>query len=136
MNDLPDGAGGETVFSEAFPPELEADKRKLEEDIIQELRVSGDAKAAGIKPGSWEEEMVATCRSRLSVKPSHGRAVLFYSQHPNGVQDPMSKHGGCPVLQDRTKWAANLWMWNAPRVSFKCGSVTSFFYVLTFTKTS
>eukprot|EP00980_Cylindrotheca_fusiformis_P000596 scaffold154_cov129-Cylindrotheca_fusiformis.AAC.13 len=119
MNDLPDGAGGETVFSEALPPEVGGDIQTLEANVIEELRASGDLEAAGIKPGSWEEAMVATCRTRLSVKPSHGRAVLFYSQYPDGVEDPMSKHGGCPVLQGQTKWAANLWVWNAPRENYK-----------------
>lgn len=27
-------------------------------------------------------------------------------------------HGGCPVLKG-TKWAANLWVWNAPRAEFE-----------------
>lgn len=121
MNDLPDGAGGETVFSKAFPGPQGTDEREAEADVLKELRASGDAESAGIKPGSWEETMVVTCRTRLSVRPSHGRAVLFYSQHPNGAEDKMSKHGGCPVLQEQTKWAANLWIWNAPRVSCTAG---------------
>jgi hypothetical protein len=39
---------------------------------------------------------------------------LFYSQHPNGALDDKSFHGGCPVLHG-TKYAANLWVWNAPQ---------------------
>ncbi len=58
--------------------------------------------------------MVADCRRHFSVKPHVGRAVLFYSQHPNGEEDKMSLHGGCPVLEG-DKWAANLWVWNTPR---------------------
>ena len=50
--------------------------------------------------------MVADCRSRLSVTPHAGRAVLFYSQHPNGEEDSSSLHGGCPVLQGE-KWAVS-----------------------------
>jgi hypothetical protein len=111
MTDVPEDGGGETVFSEAWPPELEAHQRKTMAHAIVDLRASGDAAAAGITTGSWEEEMVARCRSKLSVRPSHGRAVLFYSQLPNGEQDSMSKHGGCPVLKGE-KWAANLWVWN------------------------
>jgi hypothetical protein len=61
--------------------------------------------------------MVADCRSRLSVKPHAGRAVLFYSQHPNGEEDLSSLHGGCPVLSG-SKWAANNWIWNGPRGGF------------------
>merc|ERR1719499_628614 len=58
--------------------------------------------------------MVADCRSRFSIRPNSARAILFYSQYPNGEADEFSRHGGCPVLKG-TKWAANLWVWNAPR---------------------
>jgi hypothetical protein len=51
--------------------------------------------------------MVADCRSRLSIRPHAGRAVLFYSQHPNGEEDTSSLHGGCPVLSG-VKWAVSL----------------------------
>jgi hypothetical protein len=72
-----------------------------------------------LKEGSWEEEMVAKCRSRLAIQPNSARAVLFYSQLPNGEQDPASLHGGCPVLKEGAeKWAANLWVWNTPRDGF------------------
>jgi len=114
MTDIPERSGGETVFSEAWP---EGRERQLHSDALEELRASGDADRAGIKRDSWEEEMVATCRSRLSVKPYSGRAVLFYSQLPNGEKDLMSLHGGCPVLQG-DKWAANLWVWNTPREGY------------------
>ena len=117
-DNLPEGAGGETVFSEAWPPGLPESERKSMADAVAELRASGDAAAAGIEKGSWEEELVARCRSRLAVRPTHGRAVLFYSQHPNGAPDKSSKHGGCPVLSDSPKWAANLWVWNL-YVSFR-----------------
>eukprot|EP00339_Tiarina_fusa_P000988 CAMPEP_0117043808 /NCGR_PEP_ID=MMETSP0472-20121206/30420_1 /TAXON_ID=693140 ORGANISM="Tiarina fusus, Strain LIS" /NCGR_SAMPLE_ID=MMETSP0472 /ASSEMBLY_ACC=CAM_ASM_000603 /LENGTH=555 /DNA_ID=CAMNT_0004755411 /DNA_START=79 /DNA_END=1744 /DNA_ORIENTATION=- len=115
MSDSEEGAGGETVFSEAWPPELDPSERKPISEATNELRRSGDARAAGIAINSWEEKMVATCRSKLSVRPSRGRAVLFYSQYPNGKPDPKSRHGGCPVLNDQPKWAANLWVWNTPR---------------------
>lgn len=53
----------------------------------------------------------------MAVKPLKAEAVLFYSQHPNGQVDLSSLHGGCPVLQG-TKWAANLWVWNGPRMPY------------------
>jgi hypothetical protein len=106
-----------TVFSEVWPPEIPENERVSEWQALDALRASGDAERAGIKKGSWEEKMVATCRSKLAVRPYSGRAVLFYSQHPNGEEDLMSKHGGCPVLQG-DKWAANLWVWNTPRADF------------------
>lgn len=112
MTDLPEHGGGETVFSEAWPTDVLPTERKMFPTALKELRASGDAARAGIEEGSWEEKMVATCRSRFSLRPHRGRAVLFYSQHPDGSEDKKSKHGGCPVL-DGTKWAANLWVWNA-----------------------
>mmetsp|Transcript_24195 Transcript_24195/g.67434 ORF Transcript_24195/g.67434 Transcript_24195/m.67434 type:complete len:271 (+) Transcript_24195:216-1028(+) len=117
MSDMEDeDSGGELVFSHAWPQSKgEEQPRRLQiDDAIEELRATGHADAAGIRRGSWEENMVATCRSKLSIKPKQGKAVLFYSQHPNGTQDYMSRHGGCPVLKGE-KWAANLWVWNAPR---------------------
>ena len=111
MSDLPEDAGGETVFSEVYPPELPESERKSVDEALSDLRESGYIEGSGIETDSWEETMVAVCRSRLSVKPSSGRAVLFYSQLPNGEQDFMSMHGGCPVLKGQ-KWAANLWVWN------------------------
>jgi hypothetical protein len=51
------------------------------------------------------------------VKPHSSRAVLFYSQFPNGEVDPASLHGACPVLEGQ-KYAANLWVWNTPRQGY------------------
>jgi hypothetical protein len=62
------------------------------------------------------------CRTRFSVRPKALRAVLFYSQHPNGTLDPLSYHGGCPVLRG-TKLAANLWTWSAIRPEFDGGPI-------------
>ena len=62
--------------------------------------------------------MVAECRTRLAIKPSSARAVLFYSQQPNGQPENDSLHGGCPVLSGE-KWAANLWVWNGPRTGYE-----------------
>lgn len=38
-------------------------------------------------------------------------------QFPNGVQDPLSYHGGCPVIRG-TKLAANLWTWSGIRPEY------------------
>lgn len=99
MTDLEEGEGGETVFSEAWPPLLAESERKDLNEAISDLRASGDADM--LEKDSWEEKMVARCRTKFSVRPNSARAVLFYSQFPNGEQDPMSKHGGCPVLSDK-----------------------------------
>ncbi len=71
------------------------------------LRESGDV-AGILGEDSWEEQMVVRCRSRLSIRPHSSRAVLFYSQNPDGTPDQNSIHGGCPVLRGE-KWAASEW---------------------------
>lgn len=113
MTDLGETDGGETLFESALRPgfsELPTQERSL-----QMLRESNDSNLAVLEKDSWEETMVAMCRSRLAIQPREGRAVLFYSQHATGMQDMSVLHGGCPVLNG-TKWAANLWVWSAPRV--------------------
>ena len=60
---------------------------------------------------------MAKCRTRLAIRPHSSRAVLFYSQLPNGKVDPASIHGACPVLSGQ-KYAANLWVWNTPRQGY------------------
>lgn len=104
MSDLGEGAGGETLFKNAWPIDLPEDQRKSRDVALEELRESGEANF--LKKGSWEETMVADCRSRLAVRPHSARAVLFYSQHPNGEEDTSSLHGGCPVLHGE-KWAVS-----------------------------
>lgn len=115
MSDLGEGDGGETVFKHAWPLGVPEDQRKSRPEALEELRSSGDA--SELERDSWQELMVADCRSRLAVRPQSARAVLFYSQHPNGEEDTSSLHGGCPVLHGQ-KWAANLWVWNGPRGGF------------------
>ena len=69
------------------------------------------------KEGSWEEKMIVECRTRLAVSPKVTKAILFYSQHPDGRLDDSSLHGGCPVIHG-SKWAANLWVWNSIRSGY------------------
>lgn len=63
FSDLPEGGGGETVFPRAWPVGLPEEERVQLPEAIKQLRASGDADM--LTPGSWEEEMVATCRTRL-----------------------------------------------------------------------
>eukprot|EP00548_Thalassiothrix_antarctica_P005096 CAMPEP_0194137338 /NCGR_PEP_ID=MMETSP0152-20130528/7238_1 /TAXON_ID=1049557 /ORGANISM="Thalassiothrix antarctica, Strain L6-D1" /LENGTH=563 /DNA_ID=CAMNT_0038834319 /DNA_START=22 /DNA_END=1713 /DNA_ORIENTATION=- len=116
MTDLEEGEGGETVFAESWPPTLPESERRELPEALTDLRSSNASQF--LKQDSWEEQMVATCRSKFSVRPNSARAVLFYSQLPNGKEDTMSLHGGCPVLSDKPKWAANLWAWNTPRQGY------------------
>ncbi|KAL7489496.1 hypothetical protein ACHAW6_015127 [Cyclotella cf. meneghiniana] len=116
MSDMGEGDGGETVFTRGWPAEQTEKDYVPFEAALDQLRESGDV-AGILEEGSWEEAMVARCRSRLAVRPHSSRAVLFYSQEPDGTPDQKSLHGGCPVISGE-KWAANLWVWNAPRGGF------------------
>ncbi|RLN75213.1 hypothetical protein BBJ28_00024573 [Nothophytophthora sp. Chile5] len=103
--------GGQTVFPLAEMPE------GLPAEYDHPVNSARDYEAAGaelFEPGSWEMDMVRKCSTKLASYPRKGDAVLFYSQKPNGQLDPLSLHGGCPVL-DGTKWGANLWVWNKRR---------------------
>ncbi|CAK4632096.1 unnamed protein product [Aphanomyces euteiches] len=98
--------GGQTVFPQAWMPEgHEHPPMPSETAALTDSLFDRD---------SWEHDMVEKCSSRLASYPRKTHAILFYSQKPNGEVDPMSRHGGCPVLEG-TKWAANLWVWNRRR---------------------
>jgi prolyl 4-hydroxylase len=47
----------------------------------------------------------------LKVTPELGKAVLFYSQLPDGNMDDFSQHAALPV-KDGEKWLINLWVWD------------------------
>ena len=42
-----------------------------------------------------------------------GMALLFYSMHLDGSNDPASLHTGCPIL-DGVKWTATKWIHTRP----------------------
>jgi prolyl 4-hydroxylase len=48
---------------------------------------------------------------KLYVTPELGKAVLFYSQLPDGNMDDFSQHAAEPVT-DGEKWLINLWVWD------------------------
>ncbi|GKY95250.1 hypothetical protein MPSEU_000487500 [Mayamaea pseudoterrestris] len=83
MSDLEVNAGGETVFEHGWPVGLPDDQRISKLEAVRQLRASPEGTL--LTKGSWQEEMTALCQSRLAVRPSRGRAVLFYSQLPNGT---------------------------------------------------
>ncbi|ETV93665.1 hypothetical protein H310_12432 [Aphanomyces invadans] len=95
--------GGQTVFPLANMPPGVAHSTPPTDDEMELF-----------EKGSWEYKMVKQCYSKLASYPRKAHAVLFYSQKGNGEVDPMSEHGGCPVLEG-TKWGANLWVWNKRR---------------------
>lgn len=45
----------------------------------------------------------------LKITPKKGNAVLFYNCHPNGKEDPLTLHGGAPVVKGN-KWIATKWI--------------------------
>ena len=47
----------------------------------------------------------------LAVKPEAGKAVLFYSQLPDGNMDDFSQHAAKPIITGE-KWLINLWIWD------------------------
>lgn len=47
----------------------------------------------------------------LNVEPRRGKAVLFYSQLPDGNMDDFSHHAALPVRVGE-KWLMNLWVWD------------------------
>lgn len=47
----------------------------------------------------------------LKVKPEAGKAILFYSQLPDGNMDDFSQHAAKPVIRGE-KWLINLWIWD------------------------
>ena len=98
MSDLEESDGGETLFSHGWPVGQPEEEHVHLNDALDTLRESGDVEGL-LKRDSWEESMVANCRTRLAVRPHSSRAVLFYSQHPDGSEDKSSLHGGCPVIK-------------------------------------
>ena len=53
----------------------------------------------------WSE----CAKKGLAVKSVRGNALLFYSLHPDGKEDPRSLHGSCPTLRG-TKYSATKWI--------------------------
>ncbi|XP_078445772.1 putative prolyl 4-hydroxylase 3 [Wolffia australiana] len=48
-------------------------------------------------------------KTGLAVRPSMGDALLFWSMKPDASLDPLSLHGGCPVVKGN-KWSSTKWM--------------------------
>eukprot|EP00892_Ulva_mutabilis_P008292 jgi/Ulvmu1/5835/UM025_0093.1 len=61
--------------------------------------------AEKIAGDEWSE-----CAKRgLAVKATRGNALLFFSLHPDGTEDPTSLHGSCPTTKGE-KWSATKWI--------------------------
>lgn len=48
-------------------------------------------------------------RADLQIKPIKGRALLFFNVDDLGKENPLTLHGGAPVIAGE-KWIATLWM--------------------------
>ncbi|KAK1273150.1 hypothetical protein QJS04_geneDACA009668 [Acorus gramineus] len=57
----------------------------------------------------WYNELSECGKKGLSVKPKMGDALLFWSLRPDATLDPLSLHGGCPVIKGN-KWSSTKWM--------------------------
>lgn len=55
------------------------------------------------------EEWSACALKGLAVKAVEGDAVMFFSLHPDGSEDPTSLHGSCPTTRG-DKWSATKWI--------------------------
>jgi len=110
LNDVEEG--GQTVFPHADRLDGPPMSTKEGMAVAEERGWTKD-----LAPGSWQMRMMGQCASRLAIQPRKARAVLFYSQHPDGKSDHKSLHGACPVVRGQ-KWAANLWVWNGPRYGY------------------
>jgi prolyl 4-hydroxylase len=47
----------------------------------------------------------------LKVVPEVGKAILFYSQLPDGNMDDLSQHAANKIKEGE-KWLTNLWVWD------------------------
>jgi prolyl 4-hydroxylase len=68
---------------------------------------------SGVKGGATSFPRWANAETfhELRVEPEAGKAVLFYSQLPDGNLDDLSHHAAMPVLEGE-KWLINLWTWS------------------------
>ncbi|CAG7731798.1 unnamed protein product, partial [Allacma fusca] len=48
-------------------------------------------------------------QSGIVAQPVKGSAIFWYNVYRDGVEDPMSSHGSCPVVIGK-KWVANKWI--------------------------
>jgi prolyl 4-hydroxylase len=48
-------------------------------------------------------------KAKIKIQPQKGKAVMFFNIDSNGKEDPMSLHGGAPVLKGE-KWIMTRWM--------------------------
>ncbi|CAM0943384.1 unnamed protein product [Alopecurus aequalis] len=57
----------------------------------------------------WHNELSECAKRGLAVKPKMGDALLFWSMKPDATLDPLSLHGGCPVIKGN-KWSSTKWL--------------------------
>ncbi|THG11589.1 hypothetical protein TEA_026613 [Camellia sinensis var. sinensis] len=56
-----------------------------------------------------DDDLSECAKKGIAVKPRKGDALLFFSFHPTAIPDPLSLHGGCPVIEGE-KWSATKWI--------------------------
>lgn len=48
-------------------------------------------------------------QANIKVRPKKGNALIFYNCTPDGSEDPLTLHGGAPVIKGE-KWIATKWI--------------------------
>ncbi|CAD7698175.1 unnamed protein product [Ostreobium quekettii] len=68
-----------------------------------------------VDPGKVErmENVSACAKGHIATRARKGDALLFFSLKPDGKQDFMAEHTGCPV-ESGTKWTATFWIHEEP----------------------
>lgn len=127
LNDVEEG--GQTVFTKRDRVS-DDDLNRLHPELAEYLNSSKNFSKALPKienlfqPDSWQDLMTRKCYNGFSVKPKKTKAVLFYTVTPDWKIDPMTEHGGCPVLSG-TKWGGNAWIWSDKRFDRQPGYETT-----------
>jgi hypothetical protein len=107
--------GGETVFTSVSTAALAAQRRYSsalnpvpqtptplsQQAVVDASGGASTAEGTGPEAGSGLQWLTTLCqaRSRLTVRPKKGQALLFYTQRPDGTPDLDSEYAACPVLK-------------------------------------
>lgn len=51
-----------------------------EKKALEMVRLKYNLSAVGIEAGSWQEDLLAACKSKFAIKPQRLKTALFYTQ--------------------------------------------------------
>ncbi|KAJ8434953.1 hypothetical protein Cgig2_025989 [Carnegiea gigantea] len=107
--------GGETVFPNAELSERQKATIQSDDELSEcgKKGIAGTLLSLTSRLVSLSEDydsfMLTNILKCKLVRPKKGDALLFFSLYPNAHPDPMSLHGGCPVIEGE-KWSATKWI--------------------------